>query len=186
MNLEKHHDSASTLANRLRKNLKHLSRWRKRERIHCYRLYDADIPEYALAIDVYESANTENLRWVHVQEYEAPKKIDEAKTKKRLQLALTAILEVLDIPEKQLFLKVRRQQKGHAQYEKLANSRDFVEVMEGGNRFLVNFRNYLDTGLFLDHRITRGLLGELAVGKSFLNLFAILCNRPGYTRAVSL
>ncbi len=172
MNLKKHHDAASMLANRLRKNLKHLSRWRKREQIHCYRLYDADIPEYALAIDIYESADNEALRWVHVQEYEAPKKIDEAKTKERLKIALAVILEVLDIPEKQLFLKVRRQQKGHAQYEKLANSRDFVEVMEGGNRFWVNFRNYLDTGLFLDHRITRGLLGKLAAGKSFLNLFA--------------
>ncbi len=160
------------LANRLRKNLKHLGRWRKRQQIHCFRLYDADIPEYAFAIDVYESADNEKQRWVHVQEYEAPKKIDTAKTKERLQTALTVILEVLDIPEKQLFLKVRRQQKGHAQYEKLANSQNFVEVMEGGNRFQVNFKNYLDTGLFLDHRITRSLLGDLAAGKSFLNLFA--------------
>lgn len=172
MNLENHHDGAGMLANRLRKNLKHLDRWRKRQQIHCYRLYDADMPEYALAIDVYESADNEELRWVHVQEYEAPKKIDVEKTKKRLQAALAVILEVLEIPEKQLFLKVRRQQKGLAQYEKLANSRDFVEVIEGGNRFQVNFRNYLDTGLFLDHRITRDLLCKLAAGQSFLNLFA--------------
>lgn len=160
------------LANRLRKNLKHLSRWRKREQIDCYRLYDADIPEYALAIDIYQSADDATLRWVHVQEYEAPKKIDEAKTKKRLHLALGVIREVLEVPEQQLFLKVRRQQKGTAQYEKLANSRDFHEIQEGGNRFQVNFRNYLDTGLFLDHRITRSLVRELAAKKSFLNLFA--------------
>jgi len=172
LNPENHHHGAGMLANRLRKNLKHLSRWRKREQIYCYRLYDADIPEYALAIDIYESADNEELRWVHVQEYEAPRKIDESKTKKRLQAALSVIREVLEIPEEQLFLKVRRQQKGHAQYEKLANSRGFHQVMEGGNRFLVNFRNYLDTGLFLDHRITRSLLRELALEKSFLNLFA--------------
>lgn len=172
MNLEKHHDGANMLANRLRKNLKHLGRWRKRGQIHCYRLYDADLPEYALAIDVYEDANNEARPWIHVQEYEAPKKMDISVTRERLRIALAVIIDVLEIPDKQLFLKVRRQQKGQSQYEKLADSQDFVEVMEGGNRFLVNFKNYLDTGLFLDHRITRGLLHTLAAGKSFLNLFA--------------
>jgi 23S rRNA (guanine2445-N2)-methyltransferase / 23S rRNA (guanine2069-N7)-methyltransferase len=155
-------------ANRLRKNLKHLGRWLKRENIHCYRLYDADMPEYALAIDVYEGEK----RWVHVQEYEAPKSIDPQKAQARLHEALDVIIDLLEIPREQLFLKVRRQQKGSAQYEKLSSSREFHEVHEGGCRLLVNFSDYLDTGLFLDHRTTRGMLAGLAAGKRFLNLFA--------------
>lgn len=155
-------------ANRLKKNLKNLGRWLKREDIHCYRLYDADIPEYALAVDVYEG----DRRWVHVQEYEAPKTVDSAKAQARLQDALAVIPGVLAIPQNQVFFKVRRQQKGAAQYEKLASSGEFHEISEGGNRFLVNFTDYLDTGLFLDHRITRGLLTDMAAGKRFLNLFA--------------
>ena len=159
-------------ANRLNKNSKHLGKWRKRENIHCYRLYDADIPEYALAVDVYESAEQDGQRWVHVQEYEAPKSIDERKVQRRLDEALQVIREELGIAEEALFLKVRKQQKGTAQYEKLSTTKHFHEVVEGGNRFLVNFEDYLDTGLFLDHRITRGMLSELARGKRFLNLFA--------------
>jgi len=82
------------------------------------------------------------------------------------------IPDILSISEEQLFVKVRRQQKGKAQYEKLATSSDFHEIIEGDHRFLVNFRNYLDTGLFLDHRITRSLIGTLARDRHFLNLFA--------------
>lgn len=160
--------SADMLANRLRKNRKHLGRWLEREDIHCYRLYDADLPEYAMAIDIYEGEK----RWVHVQEYEAPKSVDRDKARVRLQEALAVIRDVLDIPEDQLFLKVRRRQRGRAQYGKLADTRRFHEVTEAGCRFLVNFEDYLDTGLFLDHRITRKLISELAAGRCFLNLFA--------------
>jgi len=159
-------------ANRLNKNQKHLAKWCKREQIHCYRLYDADMPEYALAVDVYESALTPGQRWVHVQEYEAPKSIAAEKTQLRLQEAVQVIQEELAIPASDLFLKVRRQQKGTAQYEKLAEEKTFHEVTEAGNHFWVNFSDYLDTGLFLDHRITRGLLMQLAMGRRFLNLFA--------------
>ncbi len=156
------------VANRLRKNMRNLSRWLRDEEIHCYRLYDADIPEYAVAVDVYES----DRRLVHVQEYAPPKSVDPAKAEQRLEQALDAVRDVLGIGEKQLFVKVRRQQKGASQYEKYAASGEFHEVVEGGCRFLVNLRDYLDTGLFLDHRITRSLLAELAPGKRFLNLFA--------------
>jgi 23S rRNA (guanine2445-N2)-methyltransferase / 23S rRNA (guanine2069-N7)-methyltransferase len=161
-------EGARTLANRLRKNQKRLSRWLKRESIHCYRLYDADIPEYALAIDIYQGER----RWVHAQEYQAPRSIDPEKAQKRLQEALQVIREVLEVPEPQLFLKVRQQQKGNAQYQPKAGPRYFHQVIEGGHRFLVNFDNYLDTGLFLDHSITRAMLGRLAQGRDFLNLFA--------------
>ena len=159
-------------ANRLNKNRKHLGKWLNREAIHCYRLYDADMPEYAVAVDVYEGTKPEHQRWVHVQEYEAPKNIDPQKTRQRLNEIMQVIPSVVEVPAQQVFLKVRRQQKGSAQYEKLASQGQFHEVLEDGHRFLVNFSDYLDTGLFLDHRITRSLLSELAMGKRFLNLFA--------------
>lgn len=161
-------DNARMLANRLQKNRKQLARWLNRENIHCYRLYDADMPEYALAIDVYEGEQ----RWVHVQEYAPPRSVDPDKARQRLREALGIILDTLDIPEQQLFFKVRRRQKGTTQYEKLAEQRHFHTVIENGCRFQVNFEDYLDTGLFLDHRLVRERIGKLASGGEFLNLFA--------------
>ena len=161
-------NGAQMVANRLRKNMRNLSRWLRDEEIHCYRLYDADIPEYAVAVDVYES----DRRLVHVQEYAPPKSVDPAKAERRLGEALDAVKEALGIGNEQLFVKVRRQQKGASQYEKFAASGEFHEVVEGGCRLLVNLRDYLDTGLFLDHRITRSMLAKLAQGRRFLNLFA--------------
>jgi len=155
-------------ANRLIKNLKHFGRWARREGIACFRLYDADLHEYNLAIDVYDS----DKRYVHVQEYEAPATIDPAKARERLAEALAIIPEVLEIPREQMFFKLRRRQRAGAQYEKLAARGEFHEVREGACRLLVNFTDYLDTGLFLDHRPTRAMIGELARGKHFLNLFA--------------
>jgi 23S rRNA (guanine2445-N2)-methyltransferase / 23S rRNA (guanine2069-N7)-methyltransferase len=166
---------AGMFANRLRKNLKQLGKWAGREEICCYRLYDADMPEYALAIDLYQGA----ARWAHVQEYAAPKTIDPDKASERLQEALSAIPGVLGIPAEQIFLKVRQRQKGSAQYERLAEHGAFHEVQEDGLRLLVNFTDYLDTGLFLDHRLTRRMLRELAKDKRFLNLF-------GYTGAATV
>ncbi|MCP3867792.1 MAG: bifunctional 23S rRNA (guanine(2069)-N(7))-methyltransferase RlmK/23S rRNA (guanine(2445)-N(2))-methyltransferase RlmL [Gammaproteobacteria bacterium] len=161
-------EGAAMFANRLRKNLKHLSRWLKREGVHCYRLYDADLPEYALAIDIYDGER----RWVHAQEYEAPRTIDKRKARLRLREALGVLLDELEIPEAQLFFKVRRPQKGREQYQAMAASGRYQQVVEGNNRFLVNLKDYLDTGLFLDQRITRELIASLAGGQHFLNLFA--------------
>jgi 23S rRNA (guanine2445-N2)-methyltransferase / 23S rRNA (guanine2069-N7)-methyltransferase len=161
-------EGAQMFANRLRKNLKNLGKWAEREGITCYRVYDADLPEYALAVDLYRG---EQL-WAHVQEYQAPKSVDPDKAAHRLQEALSALPQVLDIPREQIFFKVRRKQKGTTQYEKLGDSRRFHEVREGSCRLLVNFSDYLDTGLFLDHRPTRQLLEERARDKRFLNLFA--------------
>jgi 23S rRNA (guanine2445-N2)-methyltransferase / 23S rRNA (guanine2069-N7)-methyltransferase len=152
------------LANRLQKNLKHLKRWVQREQIHCFRLYDADLPEYAIAIDIYE-------RWIHVQEYTPPKTIDQQKAQARLQEALAIIAEVLQTPPHQIFLKVRHPQKGKTQYQKHNNTGQFYEVHEDKAIFLVNLTDYLDTGLFLDHRLTRQLIFSLAQGQRFLNLF---------------
>jgi 23S rRNA (guanine2445-N2)-methyltransferase / 23S rRNA (guanine2069-N7)-methyltransferase len=168
---------ADMLANRLRKNLKTMGRWARQNGIYCYRLYDADLPEYAVALDLY--GNEQGERWAHVQEYEAPASIDASKAEERLRQALAVIPAVLELPAQRVFFKVRRKQKGSAQYEKLAASGHFHQVREGGCRLLVNFSDYLDTGLFLDHRPTRQLLGQLAAGKSFLNLF-------GYTGAATV
>jgi 23S rRNA (guanine2445-N2)-methyltransferase / 23S rRNA (guanine2069-N7)-methyltransferase len=165
---ESRSDGARAFANRLQKNLKHLSRWLRREEISSYRLYDADLPEYALAVDIYEGEK----RWVHVQEYQAPQSVDPRKARQRLREALGVILDSLEIQEQELFFKVRKQQKGSAQYEKLGKTGHFYQVREGGCSLWVNFEDYLDTGLFLDHRSTRRMLGELAAGKRFLNLFA--------------
>ncbi|MFO1417347.1 MAG: bifunctional 23S rRNA (guanine(2069)-N(7))-methyltransferase RlmK/23S rRNA (guanine(2445)-N(2))-methyltransferase RlmL [Methylotetracoccus sp.] len=161
-------DQAEMLANRLRKNLRHLGRWARTNGIDCYRLYDADLPEFAVSVDLYQAGEL----WVQVQEYQAPSTIDAAAAERRLIDALAAIRLVLEVPQDRLFLKIRQRQKGSAQYEKQAASGRFHEVMEGGCRFWVNFEDYLDTGLFLDHRLTRSMIRELAPGRNFLNLFA--------------
>jgi 23S rRNA (guanine2445-N2)-methyltransferase / 23S rRNA (guanine2069-N7)-methyltransferase len=152
-------------ANRLEKNARHLRKWARREGVSCWRVYDKDLHDYACAIDLYGSK-------VHVQEYERPPKIDEAKAKERIDEVVAAVPEVLEVSPSDVFVKVRRRQKGGGQYEKLDEKRELFEVSEGGHRFLVNLGDYLDTGLFLDHRITRRMIGEMASGKRFLNLFA--------------
>ncbi len=153
------------LADRLRKNARRLRRWARREGVTCYRLYDADLSEYAVAIDVYEE-------WVHVQEYQAPSSVDPARAQARLRDVVDAVAEVLETPSDRVFLKVRRRQRGSSQYERLAGRDVLHEVGEGGLRFLVDFAGRLDTGLFLDHRLTRALIRDLAAGGRFLNLFA--------------
>lgn len=166
---------AEMFANRLRKNLRHLGRWAARNDIHAYRLYDADLHEYNLAIDIYEGAR----RSVHVQEYQAPASIDARTAARRLRHALAVIPLVLDVPPEQVYTRVRQRQKDRRQYEKLAQTGELHEVREGPCRFLVNFTDYLDTGLFLDHRPTRALIGALARDRTFLNLF-------GYTATATV
>lgn len=158
---------AEMVANRLRKNRKQLAKWVAREDIGNYRLYDADLPEYNVAVDLYQG----QALYAHVQEYEPPKQVDPAKAGRRLREALRAVEEVLELPPERVFYKVRRRQKGRAQYEKLDRGGRFHEVREGTARLLVNFTDYLDTGLFLDHRPIRARLREEARGKRFLNLF---------------
>ncbi|MHA7846318.1 bifunctional 23S rRNA (guanine(2069)-N(7))-methyltransferase RlmK/23S rRNA (guanine(2445)-N(2))-methyltransferase RlmL [Serratia sp. D1N4] len=156
---------AEDFANRLRKNLKKLEKWAKQQGIECYRLYDADLPEYNVAVDRYGSK-------VVVQEYAPPKTIDAQKARQRLFDVINATLSVLDLPSNQLVLKTRERQKGKNQYEKLAQKGEFLLVEEFNAKLWVNLTDYLDTGLFLDHRIARRMLGEMSKGKDFLNLFA--------------
>ncbi|MGR8930004.1 MAG: bifunctional 23S rRNA (guanine(2069)-N(7))-methyltransferase RlmK/23S rRNA (guanine(2445)-N(2))-methyltransferase RlmL [Gammaproteobacteria bacterium] len=159
---------AEMFGNRLRKNLKKLAKWAKQNHVHCYRLYDADLPEYAVAVDVYQGEKT----WANVQEYESPKSIDPTKATQRLTGIMAEIPKVLQIPADQVFLKIRRKQKATDQYEKLGEQGHFHAVEESGCKFWVNFEDYLDTGLFLDHRPIRLLIQQQAKGKRFLNLFA--------------
>lgn len=156
---------AVDFANRLQKNIKKIEKWAKQQGLDAYRLYDADLPEYNLAVDRYADH-------IVVQEYAAPKNIDENKARQRLLDAVNATLQVTGIETNKLILKVRQKQKGTNQYEKLANKGEYFYVNEYGAKLWVNLTDYLDTGLFLDHRLTRKMLGEMAQGKDFLNLFS--------------
>ncbi len=161
-------EPAPMFANRLQKNLKKLSKWAKQNQVFAYRVYDADLPEYAVAVDIYHSDKT----WVNVQEYQSPKSVDQQKADSRLASLLAEIPSVLNVPKAQVLLKIRRKQRNTDQYEKQAESGIFHEITEGGCKLLVNFDDYLDTGIFLDHRPIRLEIQKEAKGKRFLNLFA--------------
>ncbi len=168
-----HHQEESAVgaidfANRLKKNVKKLSKWAKQNQITCYRVYDADLPDYSAAVDIYQGEET----WVNVQEYEPPKTIDQHKADQRLAGLLAEIPNVLGVNREQVFLKIRRKQRSTDQYEKHDNQGRFHVIEEGGCKLLVNFEDYLDTGLFLDHRPIRLQLQKEAKDKRFLNLFA--------------
>jgi 23S rRNA (guanine2445-N2)-methyltransferase / 23S rRNA (guanine2069-N7)-methyltransferase len=159
---------AMEFTNRLQKNLKRLSAWKTKNGINCYRIYDADLPDYSVAVDVYQGKET----WVNVQEYDPPKSIDPFKANQRLSELLAEIPKLLGVPSDHVFLKIRRKQKSTDQYQKLADNRHFHVIVEHGCQLQVNFEDYLDTGLFLDHRPIRLVIQQQAKGKRFLNLFA--------------
>lgn len=158
-------EEAQAFANRLRKNLKVAQKQAIARQVHCYRVYDADMPEFNLAVDVYEHQ-------LHVQEYAPPKTVDPEKAEARFRLALVAIRHVFGLRRENVFIKVRSRQKGKQQYEKQGSVGRFFEVRDGDAWVLVNLTDYLDTGLFLDHRPLRQRLAREAKGKHFLNLFA--------------
>lgn len=164
------------LLNRLRKTLKQTQSWARREEIHCYRLYDADLPQYAAAVDLYH-------QWVHVQEYQPPPEINPEHAEARLATLLNALTTLLDLTPDQLFLKRRMRQREGRQYGKLDETGSEHLVTENQLQFLVNFNDFLDTGLFLDHRLTRRLIGNLAAGKRFLNLFGYTGSATVYAAA---
>ena len=157
-------EGGQMFANRLQKNLKQLGKWARKEGVQCYRLYDADMPEYAVAVDLYGD-------WVHVQEYAAPRTIDPEKAQARLLDALAAIPVALGIDSSKVVIKRRERQSGTRQYQRQGTQAQFVEVEEGGVKLLVNLTEYLDTGLFLDHRPLRLRIQQEAAGKRFLNLY---------------
>ncbi|WP_318484342.1 bifunctional 23S rRNA (guanine(2069)-N(7))-methyltransferase RlmK/23S rRNA (guanine(2445)-N(2))-methyltransferase RlmL [Photobacterium leiognathi] len=156
---------APDFANRLKKNISKLGKWAKREGIECYRIYDADIPNYNAAIDKYKD-------YIIIQEYAAPKSVSEELARRRIMDILRATIEVTGVESNKVILKVRERQKGKSQYQKLSSAERHMVVEEYGVELKVNLYDYLDTGLFLDHRITRRMLGKMAPGKDFLNLFS--------------
>jgi 23S rRNA (guanine2069-N7)-methyltransferase / 23S rRNA (guanine2445-N2)-methyltransferase len=157
-------ERATMFANRLKKNFKNLGRWSKKNDIECYRVYDADMPEFSLAVDIYGD-------WVHVQEYAAPASIDERSARERLDEALSVLPEVLSVSPDHVVVKQRRRQKGASQYEKHDQKAQRMVVEESGCKIYVNLIDYIDTGLFLDHRLVRSSIQQQASGKRFLNLF---------------
>ncbi len=161
---QKSADQGNEFGNRLRKNLKKILKWAVREEISCFRIYDRDLPDYNLSVDLYS-------KWVHVQEYAPPKEIDLKVAASRLDHAVRSIKDILGVRSNRLFLKTRARQKGRNQYEKKGNSKKMYEVREGSCSFLVNFTDYLDTGLFLDHRPIREKIYRGAQGRRFLNLY---------------
>jgi 23S rRNA (guanine2445-N2)-methyltransferase / 23S rRNA (guanine2069-N7)-methyltransferase len=162
-------DGAKMVANRLRKNLDKLKRWRQQEQVGCFRAYDADIPEYACAIDFY--ATIEGEAWLHVQEYAAPADIPEAVARKRLNELLSGAREAFAVPRERVALKTRSTGKGGSKYGRFDHRGEFLVVEEGTAKLRVNLFDYLDTGLFLDHRPLRARMAAEARGKRFLNLF---------------
>lgn len=196
-------------ARRLRKVAKLRRKWAQREGVTCYRVYDADLPDYSAAIDLYEGSAATPGRWLVIAEYAAPRSVDPALAEKRLLDILAIAPRILDVDPENVFAKARIRSRGGSQYGKQAGgtsaggagdaqgrarnaskgsrpgkaaapatpadirTRHLPLIEEGGLTFAVNFNDYLDTGIFLDHRITRGLVREHAKNaRYFLNLFA--------------
>jgi len=164
-------EGAQMVANRLRKNLQKLKKWRVREQVECFRAYDADLPEYAAAIDVYQEADGAQRLFLHVQEYAAPATIPEADVRRRRNELLAAAREVFQVPAEQVALKTRERGKGGSKYGRFEQRGEFIHVREHGALLQVNLFDYLDTGLFLDHRPLRGQMAAQSKGRRFLNLF---------------
>lgn len=156
---------AEYFRNRVAKNDKALRRWARKEGVEALRLYDRDIPEVPLALDRYGDA-------ILLALYERPYEKDEDEEAEWLELMALAASEALGIDPESVFMKTRKRQKGSGQYERLGKDKAERVVREGGLAFVVNLSDYLDTGLFLDHRPTRGLVRAESAGKDVLNLFA--------------
>jgi 23S rRNA (guanine2445-N2)-methyltransferase / 23S rRNA (guanine2069-N7)-methyltransferase len=178
---------AQMFTNRLEKNQKRLGRRAEREQVSCYRLYDADMPEYAFAIDRYAVGDPSPSAAVglhlYVQEYAAPASVDVEAARKRRAEALAALPQATGVVRERIHLRLRRRQRGEGQYSRLGESAARYVVEEGGLKFLVNFDQYLDTGLFLDHRLTRARLRAAAHDARFLNLFCYTATATVYAAA---
>lgn len=178
-------------AARLKKVARLRRKWAKRAGVTCYRVYDADLPDYAAAIDLYQGSDATPGRWLVIAEYAAPRTVDPSLARARLLDILTIAPIVLDVDPDHVHAKARTRSRGGSQYADAGRSsmsrsgrgpqdavdegsrRRLPRIQEGGLTFLVNFDDYLDTGIFLDHRVTRDLVREHARGKKrFLNLFA--------------
>ncbi|MDO9183488.1 MAG: class I SAM-dependent methyltransferase [Bacteriovorax sp.] len=159
-----------TIQNRIEKNYKHRAKWARKEGIEAFRIYEKDIPEFPFIVDIYKD---------FAVIYE--KRDDEIDAEKfdHFNFIISAVKNVLNLPEEKIVIKARMKQKGSTQYERLEERNEFIPVKEYQAELLVNLHDYLDTGLFLDHRPMRQVIFNEARGKKFLNLFS-------YTGAVSV
>ncbi len=157
-------EQAELFQRRLQKRAKHLRRWPTKFGITCYRLYDRDIPEVPLVVDRYEDC-------LHITEYERPHEHTAAQHADWLDLMADTAGQVLGIQPEHVFVKSRERQRGNRQHAQLDQAKKMFTVSEGGLRFRVNLSDYIDTGLFLDHRITRDMVRQQAAGRHVLNLF---------------
>lgn len=171
--------SGEEFANRLEKNLRHLGKWARRRQIGCYRVYDADLPAYAVSIDIYAASE----RHVHIHEYAAPSEIDPVKAERRLRDALAHTARLLDVPASRLHFRQRRVLAGSDQYQKQGDSGQRHQVSEHGVPLWVNFEDYMDSGLFLDHRPLRLRIQQEARDKRFLNLFCYTASATAHAIA---
>jgi len=151
--------------NRLQKVYKHLAKIAKRINVSCYRIYNVDLPEFPFIIEMYNDN-------VYVAEYKSKHSLSDEEYSEWLDLSLQTIQKVLNVSENKIFLKLRERQKGVNQYAKLNQEKNEFIVDENNLRFIVNLSDYIDVGLFLDHRITRAMVKEWSANKKVLNLFA--------------
>ena len=158
-------ENNNPLYNRIKKNQKQLKSFLKQHNISCYRIYDWDMPEFPLCIDIYE-------QYVHVSIYKTRHSLQEETDAQWQQASIETIKQVFNTDESHIFIKSRARKKTAEQYEKVNETKQFFTVHENGIQFLVNLNDYLDTGLFLDHRNTRKRVMTEAKGKHVLNLFA--------------
>jgi len=163
--------------NRLEKVYRHLKKQAKKQGITCYRIYDHDLPEFPLIIEIYEDK-------LHVSEYKRRHLMSEEEHEEWLNECVKIMRDVIQISEGNIFLKTRKRKEGRGnQYQKTGESKNELVVHENGLKFIVNLSDYLDTGLFLDHRITRQMVKEQSDGKRVLNLFSYTGSFSVYTAA---
>ncbi len=165
--------SSEAFLNRLKKNVKAIKKWAQKEGLEAYRIYDADIPEFAAAIDVYADH-------LVIQEYRAPKSVDEQQAQRRLNQVKIISAGYLQIPLSKVHLKVRQKQKGKSQYQRESQQDNYFVIQENGVKLQVNLDDFLDTGVFLDSRNIRRYIAEQANGKRFLNLFCYTATASAY------
>lgn len=172
--MQKNQYQAELFKNRLQKRFKHLSKWAKREGVFAYRLYDKDIPEIPLAVDIYfaETDGPEKRAFLLIYLYKRPYEKSQEEEREWLLVIEEAASSSLLIPKERIFIKLREKQKGKSQYEKAGSSKNLIRVKEGECLFYINVEDYLDSGLFLDHRPARYMVFKEAKNKKVLNLFS--------------
>ncbi|WP_102035392.1 class I SAM-dependent methyltransferase [Candidatus Protochlamydia sp. R18] len=163
-------DKSSPLTNRIRKNYRHIRKWAKRTQTNCFRIYDKEIHQYPLAIDFYDGRFCVHYfsKAANDNDYDPPKELKEA--------TIHALKTIFNVEENLIFWRTRSKRKETRQYERQGNAKEFFSIVEFGVQFKVNLIDYLDTGLFLDHRETRKMVAQASINKKLLNLFAYTCS----------